>query len=434
MNLKLENLSTKYPNLKVEDGLYLPNFEKNIYKLRDTFENLLEIKNTKDSLLKYNDIKSLINNHDCFQPKNIIHFTIDSLGINQLIEKNYFLNLYRKNNEIIELSSLFPSITSTILTSIHLGIPPEGHGVLGHKIFFPELGSIVNTLTMSIPNAKDDSKDAIIKSGINPKALLWKYVPTSAYESEKYKQYNLLQFDIAMTGLSHLMLDARNAISFRNYIDGFEKIKLLLKRKEKLYIHFYIGDLDDISHAYGPFSSQFEEISVLIDFIFKNFIKSIDSSIAKETVMTITADHGQNTLHDDKRIIFNEEDINKYKKYSRAPMGKSGRVLHFYAKEDKIDELKELIEEKTKNSALILTKKDDFSPLFATENNKEKIFQRLGNIVVIFKPNYSAEKHHTSKEDEAIKFIMHGSHGSLSLDELKIPLFIDKIENYQKSI
>ena len=139
MNLKLENLSTKYPNLKVEDGLYLPNFEKNIYKLRDTFENLLEIKNTKDSLLKYNDIKSLINNHDCFQPKNIIHFTIDSLGINQLIEKNYFLNLYRKNNEIIELSSLFPSITSTILTSIHLGIPPEGHGVLGIKSFFQNL-------------------------------------------------------------------------------------------------------------------------------------------------------------------------------------------------------------------------------------------------------------------------------------------------------
>ena len=431
MKLKLENLSKKYSEVKPEDGLYLPNFDRNVFKLRDTFEGLLGVHDVNNSLLEYQDIHRIVEERDCLQPKNILHFTIDSLGLNQLIIKNNFFDEYRKNNEIIELSSLFPTITSTILPSIHSGLPPERHGILGHKIFFPEIGALVNTLIMNVANSEFKPKDSLIKSGVNPKSLLWEYRSPALFESDNYRQFNFLQFDIAMTGLSHLMIDSHSVIAFKNYIDALEKVRILLKRKEKVYIHFYIGDVDDISHVYGPFSNEYQKISSLLNYILNKFIQSIDPTIAKETLLTMTADHGQNSLYEDKKIPFEKEDLKKYGKFMYAPMGKSGRVLHFYVKEDKINILKDLLEEKIGNSGLILTKNDDLKPLFSTEINYNKLFKRLGNVIVIFKPNYSADLIRKKKE-EVIEFKMQGTHGSLTKDELIVPLFVDKISNYKR--
>ncbi|TFF86459.1 MAG: hypothetical protein EU551_01545 [Promethearchaeota archaeon] len=432
--LELKNLSTVYPELREEDGLFLPNFDKNIYKIRDTFEDLLNITETKNSLLKYNDIKKIVEDHDATHPKNILHFTIDSLGWNQIIEKKNFLDNYRENNEIIQLSSVFPTITSTILTSIHSGLPPEVHGLLGHKIYFPEIGGVINTLVSNVQNAKDRQKDSLVRCGVDPKALLWRYNPPSLNESAEYIQVNLLQFDIAMTGLSHFMLDPQRVISFRNYIDGFEKVIKLLKMKKKVYIHFYIGDIDDVCHAYGPFSQQYEKTSKLLNYLLGNFIKSLDPQTSEETLLTITADHGQNSLYDEKRITFDREFIKEFNGLLRAPMGKSGRVLHFYAKENKIKVVKDILRDKIKNSGIILTSDDDLSHLFATKQNLNKVPERLGNVIVIMKPNYSASREYKKEKEneELIEFKMNGTHGSLSLDELLIPLFIDKISNYKK--
>ncbi|MBI2299430.1 MAG: alkaline phosphatase family protein, partial [Armatimonadetes bacterium] len=33
------------------------------------------------------------------------------------------------------LTSVFPSITSTAMTSIYQGLPPSRHGILGHQIW-----------------------------------------------------------------------------------------------------------------------------------------------------------------------------------------------------------------------------------------------------------------------------------------------------------
>ncbi|MBD3229392.1 MAG: hypothetical protein GF329_14500 [Candidatus Lokiarchaeota archaeon] len=434
MKLHLDNLSKVYKQLKVEDGLYLPNFEKNVYKIRNTFEELLSLGKIGNSLLEYKDIKQLLNSRGCLQPKNIVHFTIDSLGFNQILAKNHFLDPYRKENEIIELSSVFPTITSTILTSLHSGLPPEMHGVLGHKILFPEIGSIVNTLIMNVRGSEIYFKDALIKCGVNPKTLLWNYRSPSLFESNNFKQANFLQFDIAGTGLSHLMMEPHSVISFRNLIDGLEKVKTLLKRPEKFYIHFYIGDIDDMCHAYGPFSDGYVESSKMINYILTNFIKSLDKTTANETLLTITADHGQNAIHDDKRIKFTLDDINEYKKYLEVPMGKSGRVLHFYSQLDKIDKVKTLLQDKIGDSGLILTSDDDLSPLFATKKNYNRLTERLGNIIVVFKPHYSAEREYKGdqyKKEPLIKFKMRGTHGSLSEDELIVPFFIDRISNYQ---
>jgi hypothetical protein len=434
MNLQLRNLSTVFSEVKSSDELYLPDFNRNIFKLRNTYEELLGVTEHKNSLLKDAEIAQLLTTRECLNPKNILHFTIDSLGVNQLKEKNHFFDEYRANNEIIELSSVFPTITSTIMGSIHSGLPPQVHGLLGHKIYFPEIGNIINTLSLNVPGAVDIQKDSLVKSGVNPRALMWNYYPPSIYNSEEYKQINFLDLGIAMTGLSHFMLEPDSVVPYRSYIDGLEKVRTLLKREEKFYIHFYIGDIDDASHGYGPFSDAYKRTSDLLSYILSKFITSLDDQISKDTVIAISADHGQNTLSDEKRITFNEEDINRLGDLLYAPMGKSGRVLHFYAWESMIDKVKEFLETKIGEGGIVVSWEDDLKPLFSTQENYDRLFERLGEVMVILKPHFSIEREykHESNQDALIESKMWGHHGSLSKDELLVPLFIDKVSEFRK--
>jgi hypothetical protein len=434
MNLQLRNLSTVISHVKSSDELYLPDFHRNVFKLRNTYEELLGVDEHKDSLLKDAEIAKILTTRDCLNPKNIIHVTIDSLGINQLEKKNHFFDNYRSENEIIELSSVFPTITSTIMGSIHSGLAPQIHGLLGHKIYFPEIGNIINTLTLNVPGAVNIQKDSLVKSGVNPRALMWNYYPPSLYNSEKYKQINFLPLEIAMTGLSHFMLEPESVIPYRTYIDGLEKVRKLLQREEKFYIHFYIGDIDDASHGYGPFSKVYEKTSDLLEYILTKFLTSLDDQISKDTLIAISADHGQNTLFDEKRITFNEEDINRLGELLYAPMGKSGRVLHFYTWENMIDKVKEFLETKIGKGGIVVSWENDLKPLFSTQENYDRLFERLGEVMVILKPHFSIEREykHESNQEALIDSKMWGHHGSLSKDELLVPLFIDKVSEFKK--
>lgn len=430
----MKKLSNALPKVKSTDELYLPDFERNIFKLRPTFEELLGIQEHKNSLLGVNEIERLLAQRDCLHPKNILHFTIDSLGFNQLNEVNHFFDDYRSQNEIIELSSVFPTITSTIMASLHSGLPPEIHGLLGHKIYFKEIGNIINTLNSNVPRAIEDQKDSLVRSGVNPKALMWNYNPPSIHNSERYKQINFLQVGIAMTGLSHFMLDPEAVVPYRNYIDGLEKVRRLLHREEKFYIHFYIGDIDDISHGYGPFSKEYKKTSIFLEYLITNFVKSLDGQVSKDTLISISADHGQNRIPEEKRITFNDEEINTLREYLYAPMGKSGRVLHFYTFKDKIDNLRRILEEKIGKGGYVVSWEDGLRQLFSTKENYKRLFERLGEIMVILKPGYSVEREFKQKykQERLFDSHLHGHHGSLSKDELLIPLFIDKISEFRR--
>ncbi|MBD3194757.1 MAG: hypothetical protein GF317_06865 [Candidatus Lokiarchaeota archaeon] len=432
MNIELKNLSIIHDSVKESDGLYLPDFKFNVFKLRHTFEDLLGISESEHSLLKEKNIKRLLSDRGCMEPKNIIHFTIDSLGYNQINKNNGFFDKYYLNNEVIQLSSVFPTITSTIMSSIHSGLPPEVHGLLGHKIYFPEIGNIIDTLNLNVPNAYDRKKDALIKSGINPKVLMWKYNPPSWQNTEDYKQYNFLNTNIAMSGLSHFMLEPDSVIPFRNYIDGLEKIRKLLKRKEKFYIHFYIGDVDDLSHGYGPFSEEFSKGLNLIEYILSNFLMSLKKEIGEETLISISADHGQNTIEEEKQIILKEEDVEKLQRLCYAPMGKSGRILHFYAKKEMENKLEAFLNEKISEAGLVTHWNNKLKSLFSCNENFGRLKERLGEIMVLLKPNYSLEQeklntNQTQLFDKRLK----GHHGSLSKDELIVPFIIDKISNFK---
>ena len=82
----------------------------------------------------------------------LFFFFLDSLGLEACKKSGgLFSRLFKPHG--VSLTSVFPSITSTALCSIYTGLPPARHGILGHKIYFDEIRSVVDVLRMETPAA-----------------------------------------------------------------------------------------------------------------------------------------------------------------------------------------------------------------------------------------------------------------------------------------
>src|SRR5690606_1401282 len=54
-------------------------------------------------------------------------------------------------DHVADLDAGFPTTTTTSLATLVTGLPPGRHGVIGHLLYLPRLGAVVNTLKWMTP-------------------------------------------------------------------------------------------------------------------------------------------------------------------------------------------------------------------------------------------------------------------------------------------
>jgi hypothetical protein len=133
-------LFEKLPLKPFQGELFLPNFKQNICGVMPTAFELLNLplptKSTPYSYLRTKEGQKTI-----FQnvlevidtPRHVINVLIDSWGVSNLTSLTTLSKLFR-NLQGFLISSVFPTITSSAVTSWHMGVPPKDHGILGHKL------------------------------------------------------------------------------------------------------------------------------------------------------------------------------------------------------------------------------------------------------------------------------------------------------------
>ncbi len=415
--------------------LFCPNYNQNIFMTIPTAFRMLGI-NVKDrkTLIENKNCKSLFEDNDCLDAENVINVIVDSMGTQQFPLASKLPRIYEKLNGIV-LSSIFPTITSAAIPSIHFGLPPERHGVLGHKILFPQLGTVVDTLKMASINAP--SYDLLYKSGIDVKLLLLERGIYKVLEEENVIHAELLPWEIAGTGLSHLLETEKVSLGYSDIIDGFSQAKRILEkyRGSKTLINIYVGLLDSVSHVYGPYSEEYKYAIDHLEKTFLNFIRRLDDSIAGKSVVTMFSDHGQDELEMEKKITLGEEEIKEVSMFLRFPPGRSGRVLHFYVGEDCLQDLVDWLTRKVGTNGLVLTFNEIKSRLLPETRDADTIRSRIGDVILIMKRG--AEMKTEKEEEEKVEIIEKtflGSHGSLTFNEITVPYFASNINKVKELI
>ncbi len=374
------------------------------------FYNGYCILNITNTILKHFGIESknsLRGSYDYFfdGANSVVLFIIDALGLNLIKKAMSVLKLdafEQLANEglFIPLTSVFPSTTAVALPSLSTGITPSEHGLLGYRFYSKKYGFLINSLFGKVAN----TQNCAIQIDTN-----W-YMPVkTSFEKLRengVKSFVVTKIDYIRSHFEKALYRGAEEIPYLTSSDMFARIEYLLKTNEPpLYINAYWWAIDALSHRYGPFSEEVFKELIELNSMLSLFIEKLK----KDTLLILTADHGQLLSPEEKNISLAEyaglektlmlpvSDLRAPYVYVRGKLDKSA-----FSELQNVD---------------ILTNGEAFEAgYFGPSKN---FSERVGDFVLIIKDdkNYSY-----LNPNEEIK--MKGKHGGLSENEMLVPLFM----------
>ena len=387
-------------NSKLE-GLITPHYQK--YSIVNTISFIL--KNFGITPI-HDEIPELI---QIFTHKEkVILLLIDALGFKLLnyAMKNSKVNAFKKlkeNGILLPITSVFPSTTAVALPSLSTGLTPGEHGLLGYRFFSQEYGFLLNSL-FGKPAGTSHCKLHIDTNWYLPESTIGEKLA-----KEGIKSYIVTNASYLNSHFEKALYRGFNEIPYLTSSDMFFHIMKLAKGGDSpKFIFAYWGAIDALSHRYGPYSQPVMNEIVQLNTMIGHLIDSIDSN----TILLITADHGQIFSPPEENIDISN--IPEISKHLLTPLSDL-RAPYIYSKASST--LQKALE-KLPNVVTLRKEEAIKVGLFGNDQIKEVFKNRIGDFVLIIKDN---KNYSYLSPPEEINLI--GKHGGLSEEEMLVPLF-----------
>lgn len=352
---------------------------------------------------------------------NVVLILVDALGWNLLKRSKETLTGLGElveRHQPLPITSVFPSTTSTVLTTVSTGSSPARHGIVGYSMYIKELGAICNMLDFKIINASRD--ESIFEKGLDVADLLGLPTIYQKVSAQGIVPYILTKNHLINSGLSRATHTGANTVGYVDVGDMFVLLRKLLERNtnQSKYIFAYWPSVDTASHNYGPWTD--ETMAEVRSFFFSlryEFLSRIGSEIKKDTLIIITGDHGHSAIYNDG-VYDVSTDSRMMDMLTMPPIG-DPRASFFHLKKIDTDEAVEYMESKFDGSFYFLDIKQlEKTGLLGPDSLKHGLIDRLGDLLVL--PDRGKAIFYPFKNEKV--FTQKGSHAGLTDDELFVPL------------
>jgi predicted AlkP superfamily pyrophosphatase or phosphodiesterase len=220
--------------------------------------------------------------------KSICVLLVDGLGFHNLVDAAghaRFLNAQKVQKSYCH----FPSTTSTSLTSLATGKPPDETGFIGYNIFDRAVGRRMNLLS-----GWEDQESATafqtlptVSDRAAAKGIAFDVVSQATYQH---------------TGLTAATMPAA-AFHIADSLEArFTIAAELLSLDEPRVVYLYIPELDQTAHNYGVCSNRWLAGIELVDGLVRDFV----SQLPRNTGLVVTSDHGVIDVAEHEKIYFDE--------------------------------------------------------------------------------------------------------------------------------
>jgi type I phosphodiesterase/nucleotide pyrophosphatase len=290
-----------------------------------------------------------------------------------------------------------PSTTATSLTSLGTGLPPGAHGLVGFTSRVPGTDKLLNALFW------DKSVDP----------LQWQPHPTAftqlAHAGVRVDVVNKREFDRSgLTIAAHRGAGYIGADRIGERIAG--AVNNAAHRPSLTYL--YDGDLDWTGHRYGVDSPQWLQQLAAID----AETQQLREALPDEVRLVVVADHGMVDSPAARRI---DVDAHPELRDGLVLLGGEARFRHLYCADGAADDVAGTW------GALLGDRADVLSRESAIERGwfgavEERVLPRLGDVVVAARDDVGV----FSSKDFAYEMTLVGLHGSLTADEMLIPILV----------
>ncbi|WP_109472935.1 alkaline phosphatase family protein [Ornithinimicrobium cavernae] len=323
---------------------------------------------------------------------------IDGLGAEQLRRWSGHAPFLRTlDSPAPALTCGFPATTATSLGSLGTGLPPGAHGIVGWQVLMPEHDRLLNHLSW------DDGPD--------PER--WQPHPTVFQELEAA--------GVAVTRIGPAYFDGSGMTRAAQRGGAFAAASALparvdaavaaLESSPRSFVYLYWGEVDKLGHLHGPGSWQWGEELERTDAA----LADLAARLPAGTSLTVTADHGMIDAPESlRRDLAWEEDLAQGVRH----LGGDPRVPQPHCLPGAAPEVLAAWTELLGDTALVVSREEAidqgwFGPVETQVNG------RIGDLVV-------AMRGHATVLDSRVQrpefLALQGHHGSLTRDEMAIPL------------
>ena len=324
-------------------------------------------------------------------------FLVDGLGANVL---------RRYAHAAPYLSSLLtepgtagvPSTTATSLTSFGTGLAPGSHGLVGYTSRIPGTDRLLNALQWS----KDVDPHEWQPNRTTFQSLREAGTPVAVINKREYAGSGLTE--AAHRGAEFIGADKVGERIAAASIASAERGSIT---------YLYDGDLDWTGHRHGVASSPWLQQLSIIDAEAEQLRESLPPSVK----LLIVADHGMIDCGPEDRT---DIDALPGLRDGVALLGGEARFRHLYCHSGAVDDVVATWRETLGEKADVLTREEAitagwFGPVVP------QVLPRLGDIVVASRGTYAV----MSSVSFPYETTLVGLHGSLTADEMLIPILLD---------
>ena len=291
-----------------------------------------------------------------------------------------------------------PSTTATSLTSFGTGLTPGTHGLVGFTARVPGTDSLLNHLWWD--------------QNVDP--LEWQPHPTT------FSGLRAAGMDVTVVNKrdfrdSGLTVASSRGAAFVGADKVGERIAAALaassSRPSMTYL--YDSDLDWTGHRYGVSSSQWLQQLAMVD----AEAEQLRETLPPEVRLVVVADHGMVDSPLDNRT---DVDTDTHLLDGVALLGGEARFRHLYCRSGAVDDVLSTWREALGENADVLTRGEAitrgwFGPVDA------RVLPRLGDVVVACRGDHGV----FASEKFDYETTLVGLHGSLTADEMLIPILVD---------
>ncbi len=334
---------------------------------------------------------------DLPQAPSYVVLLIDGLG-EELLRRHSYVAPYLSAVRGGSGTAGVPSTTATSLTSLGTGLAPGQHGLVGYTARVPGTGELLNHLQWD--------------RDVDPLAWQPNETEFSRLMAAGVQVTNVNKSDFAGSGLTraaHRGATYVGADSLADKIAG--AVRASAHGPSVTYV--YDSDLDYKGHRYGVASSEWLQQLAAID----DFCEELREALPPAVRLLVVADHGMVDSPADRRI---DVDEHPELRHGLTLLGGEARFRHLYCRPGALDDVLATWRDRLGSDATVLTRDEAvgrgwFGPVDAA------VSDRLGDVMVACHTDLSV----LSSRDFPLETRLIGMHGSLTADEMRIPILVD---------
>jgi hypothetical protein len=330
-----------------------------------------------------------------------------------------FLRRVAADGVLAQLTSQFPSTTSAHMTTLHSGLPLGETGIYEWFQLEPALDRLIAPLLFSY--AGDTDRETLRASPLDPAGL---YPATTVYDriaAQGVRSYAVQHEAIVDTTFSRAALHGAAVRPFQQGAGWGARVAGALREPGPAYVFAYVDDVDAVGHVHGPASDAHAAAATgVLDGL---MLLSQAAPADGETLLLVTADHGQVPVDPEATVFVNEAwpEIAAHLRTGQdsrplAPAG-SARDLFLHVLPGHVDDVVSHLQGVLGDRASVRPTAELLASGILGDAGP-RLRERIGDVVVLPRPGETVWWREPGRFDMQFR----GHHGGLSPDEMLIPL------------